>query len=347
MSRAAAPTRPVVALSVGDPCGIGPEVAWKLLAAGGLPARVLLLADARVLQRDRGLASGPPAALPRRSADAFARGDEPYALDEASDAAGRAALPTLPPHGRVHAGAGAASHAWVLRGADLAAAGTVAALVTGPIHKEAWAAAGIGSIGHTEALAARAGARRVVMMLVGGPLRVALATIHVPLARVPGLLTRDGIAADLAIVDAELRARFGVVAPRIAVCGCNPHAGEGLLGPEDAAVIAPAVAVARAAGIDAVGPLPADAAIPAAAGGRYDAVLAMFHDQGLPAVKTLAPRTAVNVTLGLPFVRTSVDHGTAFDVAGRGVATAASLHAALETAVALASRSTRAVGGPT
>lgn len=342
------PDRPVVALSVGDPCGIGPEVAWKLLAAGDLPARVLLLADGRAMDRDRGLASGAPVGLPRRSAEAFARGNEPFALDEASDAAGRGALPTLPPHGRVHAGAGAASHAWVLRGADLAAAGTVAALVTGPIHKEAWAAAGIGSIGHTEALAARAGARRVVMMLVGGPLRVALATIHVPLARVPGLLTREGIAADLAIVAADLRARFGVAAPRIAVCGCNPHAGEGgLLGPEDAAVIAPAVAAARAAGIDAVGPLPADAAIPAAAGGRYDAVLAMFHDQGLPTVKTLAPRTAVNVTLGLPFVRTSVDHGTAFDVAGRGVATAASLRAALDTAVALASRSTRGVGGPT
>ncbi|MFO0934731.1 MAG: 4-hydroxythreonine-4-phosphate dehydrogenase PdxA [Planctomycetota bacterium] len=341
-------TRPVVALSVGDPCGIGPEVAWKLLAAGDLPARVLLLADARVLARDRALAPGAPALPPLVDAEAFAAGDAPFALDAEADAASRAVLPALPPHGRVHAGAGAAGHAWVLRGADLARAGTVDALVTGPIHKEAWAAAGIGSIGHTEALAARARAPRVVMMLAGGPLRVALATIHVPLARVPGLLTVAGLLADLRIVRADLVARFGVSAPRIAVCGLNPHAGEGgLLGREDLDVIAPAVAAARAEGIDAVGPLPADAAVPAAADGRYDAVLAMFHDQGLPAVKTLAPRTAVNVTLGLPFVRTSVDHGTAFDVAGRGVATATSLRSALDLAVALASRSTKGVGGPT
>jgi 4-hydroxythreonine-4-phosphate dehydrogenase len=340
--------RPVVALSVGDPCGIGPEVAWKLLAAGDLPARVLLLADARVLERDRALSPGAPPLPAVVSAEAFAAGDAPYALDATADAASRALLPTLPPHGTVHAGAGAAAHGWVLRGADLARAGTVDALVTGPIHKGAWAAAGIHAVGHTEALAARAGAARVVMMLVGGPLRVALATIHVPLARVPGLLTVAGLTADLAIVDRALRTTFGLTAPRIAVCGLNPHAGEGgLLGPEDGEVVAPAVAAARAAGADAVGPLPADAAIPAAAAGRYDAVLALFHDQGLPAVKTLAPRTAVNVTLGLPFVRTSVDHGTAFDVAGRGVATPTSLRAALDLAVSMVSRSTRSVGGPT
>lgn len=341
-------TRPVVALSVGDPAGIGPEVAWKLLAAGDLPARVLLLADGRVLARDRDLAPGAPPLPPPVDAAAFAAGDAPFGLDAAADAAGRAASPTLPAHGRLDAGAGAASHAWVLRGADLARTGVVDALVTGPIHKEAWAAAGIGSIGHTEALAARAGARRVVMMLVGGPLRIALATIHVPLARVPGLLSSAGLADVVRTVHADLVARFGLPSPRIAVCGLNPHAGEGgLLGTEDRDVIAPAVAAARAAGVDAVGPLPADAAIPAAAGGRWDAVVAMFHDQGLPAVKTLAPRTAVNVTLGLPFVRTSVDHGTAFDVAGRGVATSTSLEAAVALAVALASRSTKGVGGPT
>lgn len=341
-------SRPVVALSVGDPCGIGPEVAWKLLAAGDLPARLLLLADARVLARDRGLAPGAPPLPPVLDAAAFAAGDLPVALDARADEASRRVLPSLPPHGRVDAGAGAAGHAWVLRGADLARAGTVDALVTGPIHKEAWAAAGVRSIGHTEALAERAGASRVVMMLAGGPLRVALATIHVPLARVPGLLTVAGLVEDLRIVHADLVRRFGVAAPRIAVCGLNPHAGEGgLLGREDLDVIAPAVAAARAAGVDAVGPLPADAAIPAAVGGRHDAVLAMFHDQGLPAVKAVAPRTAVNVTLGLPFVRTSVDHGTAFDVAGRGVATATSLRSALDLAVSLAGRSTKGVGGPT
>jgi 4-hydroxythreonine-4-phosphate dehydrogenase len=146
---------------------------------------------------------------------------------------------------------------------------------------------------------------------------------------VPDLLTVEGIAADLAVVHRDLRSRFGVAAPRIGVCGVNPHAGEGgRFGDEDARVVAPAVEAARRAGIDALGPLPADACLPRAAAGEFDAALAMYHDQGLTAVKTLAPRDAVNVTLGLPFVRTSVDHGTAFDRAGKGTATASSLRAA-------------------
>jgi 4-hydroxythreonine-4-phosphate dehydrogenase len=187
------------------------------------------------------------------------------------------------------------------------------------------------------------------MLLVGGRLRTALATIHVPLREVPGLLREQDLLADLRLLAREVGRDFGIGRPRLAVCGLNPHAGEGgLLGAEDAEVIGPAVVRAQAEGIDAEGPLPADGCIPQAAQGRYDAVLAMYHDQALPAVKTLAPRTAVNVTLGLPFVRTSVDHGTALDVAGRGVANDSSLRAAVALALAcVAARSTRAVPPPT
>ena len=331
-------TRPIVGLSVGDPAGIGPEIALRLLAEGDLPARILLLGERRVLDRARALHPGAPEFRTFEDPEAFRASGEVAGLDATADRLGARAMPEGPPAwGRIDRAAGAASHAFVLRGAELAASGAVRALVTGPIHKEAWGLAGVASPGHTEALAEQAGVPRVLMCLTGGGLRVALATIHVALARVPSLLTRDGLLADLRLLDRELRRRYDLAMPRIGVCGLNPHAGEGgRFGTEDAAVIRPAVEAARAEGIDATGPWPADACIPRAAAGVFDVALAMYHDQGLPAVKTLAPRTAVNVTLGLPYVRTSVDHGTAFDVAGRGVATAASLRAALVEAVALA-----------
>jgi 4-hydroxythreonine-4-phosphate dehydrogenase len=348
--------RPVVALSIGDPAGIGPEIALRLLAEGDLPARVLLCGERRILERARALVGAGPGVESFADPAAFRASGADGGLDAASDDLGRAALPEGPPAwGRIDRGAGRASHAFVLRGADLALRGDVDALVTGPIHKEAWGLAGVTEPGHTEALAARAGVARVVMCLTGGGLRVALATIHVPLARVPSLLSAAGLLADLRIVREALRRDYGLAAPKIGVCGLNPHAGEGgRFGREDLDVIRPAVAAARAEGIDATGPLPADACIPRAASGVFDLAFAMFHDQGLPAVKTLAPRTAVNVTLGLPFVRTSVDHGTAFDVAGRGVATTSSLRAAVVEAVEIArardeagSRSIRTVTGPT
>jgi len=315
-----------LALTLGDPAGIGPEIVARYLADfSPLPAP-LVVVGARHLFEAAWQAVGAPYEVPD-----FGPESAPVALHD----------PGVGPDGAVAIGqpsaaAGAASHAWVLAAADLARAGHVAGLVTAPIHKGAWALAGVTSPGHTEALRDRAGVERVVMMLVGERLRVALATIHVPLARVPALVTVEGLLADLDILHGALRGPFRIARPRIAVCGLNPHAGEGgLLGHEDDAVVAPAVAAARRAGIDASGPWPADACIPQAAAGRYDAALCMFHDQGLPAVKTLAPRTAVNVTLGLPFVRTSVDHGTAFDIAGRGVATPTSLDAAVRLAAFL------------
>ncbi len=324
--------RPLLAVTLGDPSGIGPEICLRLLAEGVPGARLLVIGEARAVERARALVPAAPQ-LREVAAPEEVGADESAALLGAGPQSGV----DLPPPGRIDAGAGAACHGWVVTGAHLAKAGRVAALVTGPIHKEAWHRAGITCPGHTELLQDIAGAPRVLMMLVGGPLRVVLATVHVPLSSVAALLKGPELQAQIELLATSLREGFGLSRPRIAVCGLNPHAGEGgLFGDEEQRVITPAVERAREGGVDVMGPLPADACIPAAAGGTYDAVLAMYHDQALPAVKSLAPRAAVNVTLGLPFVRTSVDHGTAFDIAGAGLATPESLRAAVELALVLA-----------
>lgn len=323
---------PLLALTVGDVAGIGPEITLRLLADPPPEARLLLLGCAEALAREA--AQVPGVALPPVVADPAG-----VPVGGAALWAGAEPLAGLPPHGVVDEAAGRASHAWVLQAADLALAGRVDGIVTGPIHKEAWHAAGVRHPGHTEVLCERAGVPRVLMMLTGGRLRAALATTHVALRQVPDLLETARLTDDLVLLAAAVAAAFGPARPRIAVCGLNPHAGEGgLFGDEDARIIAPAVAAARARGVDADGPLPADACIPAAATGAYDAVFAMYHDQALPAVKALGQRGGINITLGLPFIRTSVDHGTAFDVAGRGVATDASLRAAVLAAAAMARR---------
>jgi 4-hydroxythreonine-4-phosphate dehydrogenase len=212
------------------------------------------------------------------------------------------------------------------------------AMVTAPVQKSVINDAGIGFTGHTEYLAERSGAGRVVMMLVGGGLRVALATTHLPLAKVPGAITRAGLLGTLQVLDGDLRARFRIAKPRILVSGLNPHSGEsGHLGTEDQEVIAPAIALAVAAGIDATGPIPADTLFVPERLKQADAVLAMYHDQGLPVLKYASFGRGVNVTLGLPFVRTSVDHGTALDLAGSGRADPGSLIEAVKLAIQLAS----------
>lgn len=322
-------TRPVLALTLGDVAGIGPEIVLRLLAEGP-PAgpRLLIVGDEGALRRDLPLVEGaslPPAV------------DGPEAMAAAGlDAALYAPLPPLAPlpeRAVIDPASGRACHAWVREATRLALHGRVDGIVTGPIQKEAWRLADVARAGHTEVLRDLAGVPRVLMLLVGGRLRVALATIHVALRDVPALLDRADLVDALVLLSREIGRRFAVERPRLAVCGLNPHAGEGgLFGREENDVIEPAVEAARGRGVDAVGPLPADACIPAAARGGFDAVFAMYHDQALPAVKALAPRRAVNVTLGLPFVRTSVDHGTAFDVAGRGVATASSLREAVRLA---------------
>jgi len=232
-------------------------------------------------------------------------------------------------------------------GCDACTTGAFAALVTAPVQKSVMLDAGIAFMGHTEFFAERTHTPRVVMMLVGGaeaaPLRVALVTTHLALRDVPAAITREAVVATLAITQRDLVVRFGLAAPRIAVCGLNPHAGEsGHLGREDLDAIAPAVAEARAHGIDADGPLPADTVFVPAHARRYDAIVAMYHDQGLPVLKAASFGHGVNVTLGLPFIRTSVDHGTALDLAAdparARTADLGSLVAALELALTLARR---------
>ena len=217
------------------------------------------------------------------------------------------------------------------------------AMVTGPISKEVIGEAGFPFPGHTELLQEIAtkirgsGTGRAVMMLVGGSLRVGLATVHCPLRDVPDMLTREGIAEVLRVMHRDLRALFGIGRPRIAVCGLNPHAGEGgRFGDEERRTIGPAVQLSREEGIEATGPYAADSLLHRAAGGEFDAVLAMYHDQGLAPLKVHAFGRAVNVTLGLPLIRTSVDHGTAFDIAGTGRASPASMLEALALARELA-----------
>src|SRR5215207_2751556 len=288
--------RPRIALTVGDPAGIGPEVAAKAAA------------DARVLD-----ACEPVIYAPAPS-NSFAPG-------VLSAAAGRAA------------------YDMILRAVDDALAGRVDGVATAPVSKEAFALAGLPWRGHTDLLGHLTGSRFVAMMFDAPELRVVLATVHIPLAEVSRALTRDLMARTIDLTAREMP-RFGFERPRIAVAGLNPHAGEhGLMGQEDDEVIAPAVAGCRSAGIDVVGPLPADTVFVRAHRGEFDVVIACYHDQGLIPVKLLAFGHSVNVTLGLPIIRTSVDHGTAFDIAGKGIADPTSLIEATLLAGRLASGS--------
>jgi 4-hydroxythreonine-4-phosphate dehydrogenase len=238
---------------------------------------------------------------------------------------------------------GAPVIAMLTHAADACATGAFAALVTAPVQKSVLQDAGFAFTGHTEFLAERTHTPRVVMLLVGGGLRVALVTTHLPLAAVAAAVTSDAIVQTIGILAAALTRDFGIAKPRIAVCGLNPHAGEGgHLGREDIDVVAPAVTSARAAGHDVAGPIPADTVFVPDIARRYDAIVAMYHDQGLPPLKAASFGGGVNVTLGLPFIRTSVDHGTALDLAldaaKARTADAGSLYAAVDLAIALAAR---------
>lgn len=329
--------RPLV-LTQGDPAGIGPELtlhAWHARGLLELPPfavlgdPVLYRATARRLGLDTAIAECEPADAPAKF---------------------QSALPVVPtgqpgnaPPGRPEPRFSAGTIAAIDLAATLLRDGRAAAMVTNPIAKSVLYAAGFSHPGHTEYLAALAARLwdveepRPVMMIWSPGLAVVPATIHVPLRQVPDLLTVSLVVETGRIVHRDLRRRFGVDAPRIAVAGLNPHAGEGgALGLEDDAVIRPAIGTLRAEGIDARGPLPADTLFHARARAGYDAALCMYHDQALIPVKALAFDDGVNVTLGLPFVRTSPDHGTAFDIAGRGIARPDSLVAAIRLAGRLA-----------
>ena len=246
--------------------------------------------------------------------------------------------------GEVSAAAGQAAYDTIVSAVDAARRGEVDAIATAPINKLAFARAGLPWKGHTDLIAHLCGARRVAMLFHAPQLTVVLITVHVPLRDVPALLTPE-LVADTIRLTAESLPLFGIARPRLALAGLNPHAGEsGVLGTEDDAVLTPAVAAARAAGIDIRGPFPADTVFGRAARGEFDCVLACYHDQGLIPVKLLAFGQAVNVTIGLPIIRTSVDHGTAFDIAGQGVADAGSMIEAVKLAAQMAKGRTGSAG---
>ncbi len=289
------PTPRPIALTMGDPAGIGPEIAAAAMAAleGRIPIR--FVADRSTMA----------AAIPGKPDGAHAP-----AIIRAIE-----------------------------RGVEMVRSGECSALVTNPIAKKVLIDAGFGFPGHTEFLGHLTGAPRAVMMLAIEGLRVVPVTVHEPLAKVPALLTEDLIVETARITAAALQRDFGIAAPRLALAGLNPHAGEGgAMGREEETVIRPAIARLQADGLSVTGPHPADTLFHVAARARYDAALCMYHDQALIPLKTIDFDRGVNVTLGLPIIRTSPDHGTAFDIAGKGIANPASLIAAIELAADLAAR---------
>ncbi|MBL8297555.1 MAG: 4-hydroxythreonine-4-phosphate dehydrogenase PdxA [Rhodanobacteraceae bacterium] len=321
---------PRLAITLGEPAGIGPELVAEL-AHSDIAADLIAIGDTRTLlaaanSRGRSLAlcedDGHP--LVQRA---------PGSLRTVTLEAAAAVVP-----GKLDRANAGYVLSTLARAADGCLAGEFDALVTAPVQKSIINDAGIPFSGHTEYFALRANAE-VVMMLAAGELRVALATTHLPLAAVPAAITRESLQTTLRIVHADLIRKFGLQQPRILVLGLNPHAGEGgYLGREEIEIIQPLLADLRAEGLCLRGPLPADTAFLPGPLGQTDAVLAMYHDQGLPVLKALGFGNAVNLTLGLPFIRTSVDHGTALDLAGRGVADAGSLIAATRMALDLAMR---------
>jgi 4-hydroxythreonine-4-phosphate dehydrogenase len=325
---------PVIAVTAGEPAGVGPEICLRLLERARqrpFPARIVVLAD-------RSLLAARAAAL-----------DLPDRLRDWDPSlpprAGTLDVLHLPLAAEVHPGRLApANSPYVLALLDRALAGCLsgefAAMVTAPVHKGVINDAGIPFTGHTEYLAERTGTRRVVMMLAGGGLRVALVTTHLPLRDVPAAVTDAAVAETLRILHREMGSKYGIARPRILVAGLNPHAGEGgYLGREEIDVIIPVLDRLRAEeGMTLLGPLPADTMFSPPVLARGDCVLAMYHDQGLTALKYASFGHGVNVTLGLPIIRTSVDHGTALELAGSGQADPGSLLVAIEQAIEMVER---------
>lgn len=311
-------SKPIV-ISSGEPAGIGPELCLQLLTRSW-PVPLVVLGD-----KDLFLARAQTLGLAWEGAERIHFQHVPLA---------KRCMP-----GQLDT----ANAAYVLEMLDLALAGCVAgefsAMVTAPVHKGIINDAGIAFTGHTEYLAAHTGTARVVMLLAGAGLRVALATTHLALKDVPAAITAESLLATLQILHQDLQTKFGIVRPRILVAGLNPHAGEGgHMGREEIEVIIPVLKKLRAEGMDVVGPLPADTLFTKDVLAGSDAQLAMYHDQGLAVLKYAAFDEGINVTLGLPVIRTSVDHGTALDLAGTGRASANSLFAAVDAAIDMAQR---------
>ncbi len=318
--------KPNIAITMGDPAGVGPELALKALADPRVRAlcEPIVVGDIgllNLLAKRLGLKRPLPGEVMNVSS-----------LD----------LKKLKP-GKPTKEAGSALVSYIEEAVFMAAIGDVAAMVTCPISKEAAKLSGFTFPGHTEFIAWLTGTKDFVMMLGGKDLKVVLVTIHEAIKDVPALITKKAVLNTIRVTDRAFRQDFGMKSPRIAVCGLNPHAGEaGMFGDEDMKIIAPAVKTARAAGINAIGPLPPDTVFYRAARKKeFDCVVAMYHDQGLGPLKLMHFEDGVNATLGLPIVRTSVDHGTAYDIAWKGVAKHESLVAAIEMAVEMAGNRVR------
>jgi len=327
--------KPVIAITMGDPAGVGPEIILKSVGTKAVQdvCRPLIIGDLKVLDE-----AMTPLAMSRRPVLKAVSGP----LEDPGDAVGvidldNVILSELTP-GRAGAYAGRAVVEYIRKAVELALLGDVAAITTAPINKETLKMAGYAWPGHTELLAELTGTTDFGMMLAGGGLRVIIATIHCALRDVPGLISKDGVLRTIRLASRACR-ELGIEAPRIVVAGLNPHAGEaGIFGDEEILHIAPACVEAQAEGMAVTGPLPPDTLFYKAKRGDFDIVVAMYHDQGLIPLKMLAFGSAVNVTIGLPIVRTSVDHGTAYDIAGQGIADPASLIEALRMAALIAEK---------
>lgn len=336
-------SKPIIAITMGDPLGVGPEVIVKALREERIRSEctTVVIGDGQVMRQASGMIEG---GLQFRLVTAPSEAMTELGGVPVLDLANARGLDMG--ERKPSAAAGRAAGEAINRAASMAMAGDVDAIVTAPINKEAMRLAGYEKTGHTEMLAELTGARDVAMLLIWENMRVAHATTHLALREVPEAITRERVLRTIRLTDDTMK-RLGIEQSRIAVAGLNPHAGEaGLFGEDERAEIAPAVADARACGINAAGPLPPDTVFAQMRGGLYDAVVAMYHDQGHIAIKTLSFRpgtdersasmSGVNVTMGLPIIRTSVDHGTAFDIAGKGIASEQSMVEAILLAAHMA-----------
>lgn len=323
-----------IAITMGDACGIGPEIIAKLFAdEAPLPA-TLVIGDDAILRRAVRFLDVPVAIKVIDSPEEFEAAPNTMQIISLSH------LPDDLPFGQLNASAGKAAFDYIWTAIDLALDNRIRAIVTAPINKESLRLAGFKYPGHTEILADFSGTKDFAMMLMNDDLRVILVTIHVSLREAIEQVTLDSELRTIRLAHRAMT-QLGIERPRIAVAGLNPHAGEhGLFGTEDETVIKPAIAQAQAEGIDVSGPWPGDTVFMNARKGQFDIVVAQYHDQGLIPVKYLGIDEGVNVTVGLPFVRTSVDHGTAFDIAGSGNANPASLRVAVEQAALLSGQRT-------
>ena len=334
------PAKPLVALTMGDPCGIGPEVILRALTElrDAHVARLAVIGSDAVLRRVADRLGVDTMWLPVRSGNLRALSGRCVPLLTVGRCRAASAMA-----GKATVAGGRWSVRWVERAVDMALSGEIDAMVTAPINKQAIHMAGETWPGHTEMIAARTQTPHPVMMMVGRGVRAALVTTHVAIKDLPQRITRTRVLDTICVTAHDLTARFGIAEPRLLVCGLNPHSGEaGRFGREEQRAIVPAVAAARRQGIDCLGPVPADVAFVPERRRRFHAIVAMYHDQACIPVKMLAFHTGVNVTLGLPIVRTSPDHGTAYDIAPTGVANPGSMVAAIKLAARMAHAAGRA-----